>query len=612
MKNTIKVLGTRGLLCAIVLTAVIGFSIAACDINGPSTILPPVDGPNNGPDSGVNPASVTYTSYDKDGNAYTLVVNETDNSYVLTITNPAGSEIGRSTGTVKENNEGTFTLDNGNGEFTVKVSGNAIEDIPQDIPLDNGETQTPPDILVPSNPNGNDGAFIGKKLEISGQQVYTMTQDPQSGSVSYIPYTENMTLTSYNGVTATIAGGKLGFTIGIPDNLETWNALFPSNNYAAVTISDPTAKGFIVDRIIGNFGGQDCQLNKRNRAINYSGTSVTYTDESIMYVYTDKNVTISGTGKTTTDSSYTSYTRIMNNSTLALKEGWNVVHIKEVSVYSTSSITVTTTISLSDPSSLKWILEKSDYITDGDYQYIPNTDESTVTIINYNGDEGAVTIPSQLGGKTVTGIGNNAFSNCTSLTSVNIPSSVTSIGDYAFYNTGLTSVTIPNSVNNIGSGAFSNCTGITSVTIPNSVTKIEDDAFTGCTGLASITIGNNVTGIGNRAFYGCISLINVTIPNSVIIIERQAFNGCSGLVSVTIGSNVTNIEEAAFAGCTSLVSVTFVNGSNIPSGNFGSAFPVGSEAGITSENLNNAYLAANPKAGTYTRESGGYIWTKQP
>jgi len=231
-------------------------------------------------------------------------------------------------------------------------------------------------------------------------------------------------------------------------------------------------------------------------------------------------------------------------------------------------------------------------IVSGEYKYSINADESTVTIINYTGAGGVVEIPSQLNGKTVTGIGEGAFWD---------------------RRDSLTSVIIPNSVTIIGVGAFTNCSGLASVTIPDSVTSIRNSAFTGCSGLTSVTIGNNVTSIGNSAFYGCTSLIDITIPNRVISIGRQAFNGCSSLTSVTIGSSVTNIEDAAFSGCTSLVSVTFVTGSNITSGNFGSAFPVGSEGTwYTSDSLNNAYLAANPKAGTYTRESGGYFWTKQP
>ena len=87
----------------------------------------------------------------------------------------------------------------------------------------------------------------------------------------------------------------------------------------------------------------------------------------------------------------------------------------------------------------------------------------------------------------MTSIGERTFYECSGLTSIEIPNSVTSIGYDAFHGcSGLTSVTIPNSVTSIGSSAFSNCSGLTSVTIPNSVTSIGQYAFSGCSGLTSI------------------------------------------------------------------------------------------------------------------------------
>ena len=128
-----------------------------------------------------------------------------------------------------------------------------------------------------------------------------------------------------------------------------------------------------------------------------------------------------------------------------------------------------------------------------------------------------------------------------------IPNDITAIGDNAFYNcSGLTSVTIPNSVTSIGYSAFSNCSGLTSVTIPNSVTSIADYAFEHCSGLTSVTIPSSVTSIGNYDFYGCSGLTSVTIPNSVTSIGDYAFMDCSGLTSVTIGSGVTSFGSKAF------------------------------------------------------------------
>ena len=188
------------------------------------------------------------------------------------------------------------------------------------------------------------------------------------------------------------------------------------------------------------------------------------------------------------------------------------------------------------------------------YDLVAEKEEATVIVKSYQGYFGEVVIPESVEheGTTyrVTSIGNEAFYECSGLTSITISNSVTSIGEEAFYEcSGLTSVTIGNSVESIGRWAFTNCSGLTSVTIPNSVTSIGYGAFAGCSGLTSVTIPNSVTSIGDGAFSSCSGLTSVTIGNSVESIRKHAFGWCSKLQDVyCYAENVPFAESNAFDG----------------------------------------------------------------
>jgi len=157
----------------------------------------------------------------------------------------------------------------------------------------------------------------------------------------------------------------------------------------------------------------------------------------------------------------------------------------------------------------------------------------------------------------VTNIGEHAFDHCSSLTSIEIAESVTSIGDYAFYYCrSLTNIKIPKGVESINRGTFWYCDSLTNITLPEGVTSIEGIAFLGCTSLTRIDIPSSVTSIGEYAFSNCQSLTNITIPSSVTTIEEYTFQNCSNL-DIKVPSTVETIKnENAFEGCKS---VTYEN-----------------------------------------------------
>ncbi len=228
---------------------------------------------------------------------------------------------------------------------------------------------------------------------------------------------------------------------------------------------------------------------------------------------------------------------------------------------------------------------------DGDWEYVAAGGEAIVR--KYNGSAARVTIPSQLGGCTVTAIGDCAFQNNKTMTEVTIPDGIVSIGLQAFeFCYGLTGLSIPDSVVSIGPSAFQECNNMTSFDLGGGVTSIAAHAFNNCRSLASMTIPKSVTEIGNSAFGICDSLpaikvasgnpafkavdgvlfskdgtllhtypagksgTSYAIPSGVTSIRDGAFSGHSELTDVTIHAGVTDIEIYAFGFSLSLRNIT--------------------------------------------------------
>ena len=163
---------------------------------------------------------------------------------------------------------------------------------------------------------------------------------------------------------------------------------------------------------------------------------------------------------------------------------------------------------------------------------------------------------------TLTSIGESAFHYCKSLSTItNLSSltSLTSIGNLAFYNCGFTTLTLPNSVTSINYCAFFGCDKLQTLTLPASLTSIGENAFYECINLKSITNLSSLTSLtslGTSAFYNCFALTTLTLPASLTSISESAFYGCENLESLTLPPFLTSISESAFSGCTALESLT--------------------------------------------------------
>ncbi len=222
-------------------------------------------------------------------------------------------------------------------------------------------------------------------------------------------------------------------------------------------------------------------------------------------------------------------------------------------------------------------------------------DASTATITGLNFvPNGELIIPSVINGQEILALGANLFADCLGLTKITIPSSVTTIGDYAFENcrnlteiiinqgtelesignyafsyctilttmklsddsTATTGVFIPNSVETIGEGAFNFCTSMTGVSLPSGLTTIANNTFFNCSLLVNITIPSTVTTIGNRAFQNCGALTSITIPSNATTVGEYVFSQCEKLASITVLANLSTISNGLFSGCEQLTIIT--------------------------------------------------------
>ena len=152
----------------------------------------------------------------------------------------------------------------------------------------------------------------------------------------------------------------------------------------------------------------------------------------------------------------------------------------------------------------------------------------------------------------VTAIDYMAFCDMPGLKSMNLPSSVKYIGDYAFSCSGLESISLPSSLDSIGEYAFQMCYNLLSVNIPQGIKRIERGLFSGCEALTTVEIPSSVNSIGYCAFMSCSSLKSLIIPEGVTIIEDRTFSGCNSLSYLSLPSTISMFDGYVFYGCESI------------------------------------------------------------
>ena len=178
------------------------------------------------------------------------------------------------------------------------------------------------------------------------------------------------------------------------------------------------------------------------------------------------------------------------------------------------------------------------------YDELPWKDDSVTKIVI---DEG------------VTRIGDNAFTDMRSVTSLTFPSTLKSVGEYSFSNIGITELTVPANLESLGEYAFNACHELLTLTIPSNtqLTSIAKGAFSYCENLSAVNLPDKITGIDSEAFRNDGSLVLTSLPANVKTLGDYAFANCTSLTTIELDNKLESVGASAFSGCTNIASVTF-------------------------------------------------------
>lgn len=218
-----------------------------------------------------------------------------------------------------------------------------------------------------------------------------------------------------------------------------------------------------------------------------------------------------------------------------------------------------------------WYLCSTDFLTgwiDGDYVFDGDLDNGggdfefslnrgEIQITGYYGSDSDIRIPPRINHQDVTSIGDEAFSDKSSIKSIVIPEGVTKIGENAFLNCSqLQKVSLPSSLTEIAHSAFGFCENLVSVNLPDELYVLGDNVF-GSSGLTEITVPGSLESVGNRVFINCENLQTVVISEGVLTIGERCFEDCTALNKVSLPSSLDTIDQGAFNGCSSLQNISF-------------------------------------------------------
>ena len=209
---------------------------------------------------------------------------------------------------------------------------------------------------------------------------------------------------------------------------------------------------------------------------------------------------------------------------------------------------------------IPYYLNTIGFETGEDALYVVQTDGSVI-LGKYGGNAAVFTLPGEINGRKVTGIGKNAFKSKRGLTRIVISSGITYIDDYAFSDCwALASVTLPDTLTSIGAYAFNGCSALAEIQCPDSLKTIGEHAFYYNSALSRVTLNRGLISIEASTFEGCGKLEEIVFPDSLSEIGARAFNGCSSLKTIVLPDSLVTVGSRAFANCSSATSVTVGSG----------------------------------------------------